>query len=205
MHGNPFPRWMAIAILLVIATTFGSNHIAARYAIDHGVNITTAVAARSLGAALFVGVLLLASKVPLALPAATRWRAVAIGALIAVQSFCIYSAVARIPVALALLAFNTFPMIFSLISWAADGERPARRALIAMPVALCGLALALDVLGASGNVAERWSEIGVGVGFALGAAVSFATALFFTSRWLKDVDGRLRTFLTMSTVAVLML
>jgi drug/metabolite transporter (DMT)-like permease len=39
----------------------------------------------------------------------------------------------------------------------------------------------------------------------VGAAVTFATALFFTSRWLKDVDGRLRTFLTMSTVAVLML
>jgi len=31
-----------------------------------------------------------------------------VGVLIAVQSFCIYSAVARIPVALALLAFNTF-------------------------------------------------------------------------------------------------
>jgi drug/metabolite transporter (DMT)-like permease len=201
LHGKPFPRWLSIAMLLVIATTFGSNHIAARYAIDHGVNITTAVAARSIGAALFVGMLVLASRVPLALPAAMRWRAVAIGVLIAVQSYCIYSAVALIPVALALLAFNTFPMMFSLISWAADGARPARRALIAMPVALAGLALALDVFGVSG----RWSEIGVGVGYALGAAVSFAAALYFTSRWLKDMDGRLRTLLTMSTVAVLML
>jgi len=205
LQGKPFPRWLSIAMLLVIATTFGSNHIAARYAIDHGVNITTAVAARSIGATLFVGVLVLASRVPLALPAATRWRAIAIGALIAVQSYCIYSAVARIPVALALLAFNTFPMMFSLISWAVDGERPARRALIAMPVALCGLALALDVFGARGDIAGRWSEIGAGVGFALGAAVSFSTALYLTSRWLKDMDGRLRTLLTMGTVAVLML
>ena len=205
MHGKPFPRWLSIAILLAIATTFGSNHIAARIAFDHGVNVTTAVAARSIGAALFVGVLVLVSRVPLALAAATRWRAVAIGVLIAVQSYCIYSAVARIPVALALLAFNTFPMMFSLISWAADGERPARRALIAMPVALCGLALALDVLGAHGDIAGRWSEIGAGVGFALGAAVSFAAALYLTSRWLKDMDGRLRTLLTMSTVALLML
>jgi drug/metabolite transporter (DMT)-like permease len=205
LHGKPLPRWLSIAILLIIATTFGSNHIAARYAIDHGVNITTAVAARSIGAALFVGMLVLASRVPLALPAVTRWRAVAIGALIAVQSYCIYSAVARIPVALALLAFNTFPMMFSLISWIAGSGRPARRALIAMPVALCGLALALDVLGAHGDIAGRWAEIGVGVGFALSAAVSFAAALFLTSRWLKDMDGRLRTLLTMSTVAVLML
>jgi drug/metabolite transporter (DMT)-like permease len=205
LHGKPFPRWISIAILLVIATTFGSNHIAARYAIDHGVNITTAVAVRSIGAALFVGVLVLTSGVPPALAAATRWRAVAIGALIAVQSYCLYSAVARIPVALALLAFNTFPMLFSLISWAADGERPARRALIAMPIALIGLALALDVFGASGDIAGRWAEIGAGVGFALSAAVSFAAALYLTSRWLRDMDGRLRTLLTMSTVAVLML
>gem|GEM_PF-6844817 len=34
-------------VLLAIAATFGSNHIAARIAFDHGVNITTAVAARS--------------------------------------------------------------------------------------------------------------------------------------------------------------
>ncbi len=205
MQGKPFPRWLSIALLLVIATTFGSNHIAARIAFDHGVNVTTAVAARSIGAALFVGALLLASRVPLALPAATRWRAIAVGVLIAVQSYCLYSAVARIPVALALLAFNTFPMMFSLISWATGAERPARRALIAMPVALCGLALALDVFGARGDIAGRWAEIGTGVGYALGAAVSFATALYFTSHWLKDVDGRLRTLLTMSTVAVLML
>ncbi len=205
MHGKLFPRWLSIAILLLIATTFGSNHIAARVAFDHGVNIITAVAARSIGASLFVGALLYASRVPLAVPAATRWRAVVIGVLIALQSFCLYSAVARIPVALALLAFNTFPMMFSLITWAIDGERPARRALIAMPIALCGLALALDVLGAHGDIAGRWSEIGTGVGFALSAAVSFAMALYFTSRWLKDVDGRLRTFITMSTVALLML
>ncbi len=205
MHGKPLPRWLSIATLLAIATVFGSNHIAARIAFDHGVNITTAVAARSIGAALLVGALLFASRVPLALPAATRWRAIAVGVIIAVQSYCLYSAVARIPVALALLAFNTFPMMYALLSWAADSERPARRALIAMPVALCGLALALDVFGASGDIAGRWAEIGAGVGFSLAAAVSFAAALFLTSRWLKEVDGRLRTLLTMSTVAVLLL
>jgi drug/metabolite transporter (DMT)-like permease len=192
-------------MLMTIATVFGGNHIAARYAFNHGVNITTAVAARSIGAALFVGVLLAASRVPLALPAATRWRAIGIGVLIAVQGYCVYSAVARIPVALALLAFNTFPMMFTLLSWAVNKERPARRALIAMPVALFGLSLALDVFGASGGIAGRWAEIGAGVGWALSAAASFALALLLTSRWLKEVDGRLRTFITMSTVAVLLL
>ena len=72
MPGKPFPRWLSVAILLAIATVFGSNHIAARIAFDHGVNVTTAVAARSIGAALFVWMLLVVSRVPLTLPAASR-------------------------------------------------------------------------------------------------------------------------------------
>ena len=43
------PRWAGIALLLVIATVFGSNHVAARIAFDHGTNVTTAVAVRSAG------------------------------------------------------------------------------------------------------------------------------------------------------------
>jgi drug/metabolite transporter (DMT)-like permease len=120
-----------------------------------------------------------------------------------VQSFCLYSAVAAIPVALALLAFNTFPMLFVLLTWAAGGENPGRRALVAMPLALFGLVLALDILGTLQGMAGRWAEIGAGVGWALGAATSFALVLFLTTRHLKDVDGRVRTLLTMGATAVL--
>jgi drug/metabolite transporter (DMT)-like permease len=121
---------------------------------------------------------------------------------VAVQSFCLYSAVAAIPVALALLAFNTFPMLFVLLTWAAGGENPGRRALVAMPLALFGLVLALDILGTLQGMAGRWAEIGAGVGWALGAATSFALVLFLTTRHLKDVDGRVRTLLTMGAAAV---
>lgn len=205
MHDAPVPRWLGVVLLMLIATTFGGNHIAARVAFDHGANVTTGVAARSLGTALFVLVLLRLQGVPIALPAALRWRAALIGVLIAVQSYCIYSAVARIPVALALLAFNTAPLLFVLISWAADGERLTRRTLVAMPVALVGLALALDVTGRSGDIAGRWAEIGAGVSYALGAAVSFASVFYLNGRWLKRVDGRVRTLVTMAVVAVIAL
>jgi drug/metabolite transporter (DMT)-like permease len=195
------PRWLGIAALLAIATTFGSNHVAARVAFEHGANVTTAVALRSVGAALFVLALLAAARVPLRLAPAHRARALVTGLLIAVQSYCIYSSVALIPVALALLAFNTFPMLFVLLAWAAGGERPAARAIVAMPVALGGLSLALDVWGQGDDMAGRWAEIGPGVLWALGAAVSFAAALYSTTHWLKDMDGRLRTFWTMSVTA----
>jgi drug/metabolite transporter (DMT)-like permease len=202
---QPIPRWAGIALLLAIATIFGSNHIAARVAFDHGTNVTTAVAFRSTGTALVVLALLLFNGISLRMPGKTFAHSVFIGLLIAVQSYSLYSAVALIPVALALLAFQTFPMLLALISWAGGGERPSRRVLLAMPVALLGLALALDVWGKSGDIAGRWAEVGAGVLWAIGASVSFAMALYLITRWLGGMDGRLRSFLFMSVVAVVTL
>jgi drug/metabolite transporter (DMT)-like permease len=205
----PLPRWLGVVLLMLIASVFGANHVAARLAFDHGANVTTAVAFRSTGTALFVLALLLANRIPFALDAVTRWRALGIGVILAVQSYCLYSAVALIPVALALLAFNTFPLMLSLMSWAAGAERPSRRTLFAMPVALAGLALALDVAGvAAGGAVDfgaRWADIGRGVGFALAAAISFATVMFLTTRWLQDVDGRMRSFLMMCAICAVVL
>jgi drug/metabolite transporter (DMT)-like permease len=204
---KPVPRWAGVATLLLIAVVFGSNHVAARLAFDHGAGVTTAVAIRSSVTALAVLSLLLLARVPLRMPAPTLRRGLAIGLLMSAQSYCLYSAVARIPVALALLAFNTFPVVLALLSWASGAERPLPRTLVAMPVALAGLAMALDVFGwapadaQSGGFTRMWP----GVAFALGASVSFATALLLTTRWLGDVDGRLRTFLLMSVIAVVTL
>jgi drug/metabolite transporter (DMT)-like permease len=190
---------------MVVATIFGANHVAARIAFEHGTNVTTAVAFRSTGTAVFLLFLLLFSGISIRVNAKTARQSILIGLLVASQSYCLYSAVAIIPVALALLVFQTFPMMLALLSWAVGGERPARRALVVMPVALVGLALALDVYGKSGNVAARWDEIGAGVLWALGAAVWFAAVLLLMTRWLAGMDGRLRSFLTMCVVAVVVL
>jgi len=194
------PRWAGVGLMLLLATVFGSNHVAARIAFDHGTNVTTAVAFRSAGTALFVLALLLLTGASLRVPRQSLLRTLGVGLLITVQSYCLYSAVARIPVALALLAFNTHPMLLSLVSWLSGGDRPARRVLVAMPVALFGLALALDVWGKSGDVAGRWAEIGAGVLWASGASLSFATAMLLTAK-LGALDGRLRSLLTMTIVA----
>lgn len=198
-----FARPAGIALLFTIAVVFGCNHIAARLGFDHGLTVNTAVAARSAVTALSVLLLLVAVRVPLALPRPTLTRGLAIGAILAVQSYSLYSSVARIPAALALLVFNTHPMLLALMSWAVNGTRPPTRALVAMPVALVGLALALDLENKAGGFAGRWGEIGGGVAFALAAAITFATAMLLTARWLQGVDGRLRSALTMGTVAVL--
>ena len=123
------------------------------------------------------------------------------------QSLCLYSSVARLPVALALLAFNTYPLWTALWARLVYRHRAERRVLLAMPVMLLGLALALDVFGAASGLgaAAQWRQIGAGVAFALAAAATFGLALVLTQHEAGDVDGRLRTASTMALVAVLAL
>ena len=197
----------AFATLLLIALMMGANHVAARLAFDHGVDVLTAVSLRSGITALVVGLLVLLQGVPRTLTARHRRALPAIGLLIAVQSFCLYSAVARLPVALALLAFNTYPLSTALWARVLYGHRPERRVLLAMPLLLLGLALALDVLGAASGLgaAAQWGRIGAGVGFALTASISFGLALVWTQHEAGDLDGRLRTATTMGLVGLLAL
>ena len=209
---EPVPRpaslsTAAFATLLLIALLMGANHVAARVAFNHGVDVATAVVFRSSITALVVGGLLVVQGVPVQLSAKHRRALPAIGVLIAVQSLCLYSAVARLPVALALLAFNTYPLWTALWARIVYGHRPERRVLLAMPVMLAGLALALDVFGAASGLgaAGQWSRIGAGVAFALAAAATFGLALVFTQHEAGDLDGRLRTATTMGQVALLAL
>ena len=197
----------AFATLLLIALMMGANHVAARFAFENGVDVATAVTFRSAVTALAVTTLLYVQRVPVRLTARHRRALPAIGVLVAVQSLCLYSAVARLPVALALLAFNTYPLWTALWARVAYAHRAEPRVLRAMPVMLVGLALALDVFGAASGLgaAGQWARIGVGVAFALGAAATFGFALVLTQHETADLDGRLRTATTMAIVAALAL
>ena len=197
----------AFATLLLIALMMGANHVAARVAFNNGVDVATAVAFRSVITALAVGTLIALQKLPLAFTARHRVFLVAIGLLIGVQSLCLYSAVARLPVALALLAFNTYPLWTGFWAWLIYRRRPEPAVLVAMPVILLGLALALDVLGAASGLgaAGQWGRIGIGVAFALMAAATFGIALVLTQHEAADLDGRVRTATTMGLVGVLAL
>ncbi|HPG81439.1 MAG TPA: EamA family transporter, partial [Piscinibacter sp.] len=79
----------AFATLLLIALLMGANHVAARVAFNHGVDVATAVVFRSSITALVVGGLLVVQGVPMRLSAKHRRALPAIGVLIAVQSLCL--------------------------------------------------------------------------------------------------------------------
>jgi len=208
--GTPGARSLsgtAFATLVLIAFMMGANHVAARVAFEHGADVATAVVARSVVTALVVGSLVLVMRVPVRLTARHRRALPAMGVLVGVQSLCLYSAVARLPVALALLAFNTYPLWTALWARVLYGHRPEPRVLRAMPVMLAGLALALDVFGAASGLGAQaqWLRIGTGVAFAMAAAATFGLALVVTQYEASDLDGRLRTATTMSIAAVIAL
>jgi drug/metabolite transporter (DMT)-like permease len=202
MEAKLSPR-LGIVIMIGIAILFGANHVAARMAFDAGASVATAVLIRATGTALFLLVLLKFQGVSLAIPRLLLPRAALLGVVMAIQSYCLYSAVALIPAALALLVFHTCPVLFLLLSWATGKEPPRTTALAPMLLALFGLGLALDV--GTDRLWPRWAELGTGVTWALGAAVSFAVMLYGNAHWLPRLDGRLRTLAMTGVTAAIVL
>ena len=109
------------------------------------------------------------------------------------------------PVGLALLVFNSFPLWATLAARVLYDRRPERAVLIAMPVILIGLALALNIAGVLGGDegATQRVVVGPGVLFALGAASTFGLVLALTQHEVADLDGRVRSAFTMAVVGVL--
>ncbi len=185
----------AFATVLLVAFLMGANHVAARIAFNHGADVATGVLFRSGGTALVVLAIVLAQRVRTQATPRQKRVIAFIGLLIGCQSLLIYSAGARMPVALALLAFNTYPFTAALWSWGLWRQRPERAIALAMPVILVGLALALDVFGAASGLGAsgQWARIGAGVAFAVAASAVFGLTLALTQHEVAGVDGRVRT------------
>lgn len=204
LHKNALSR-LAFATLLLIALLMGANHVGARVAFNHGLDVATAVTVRSSFTAIVVTLLIFVQQVPLLLTRRHLKVLPVIGILISIQSLTIYASVARLPVSLALLAFNTYPLWIALWARLLYKHQAEPQVLRAMPVMLFGLALALDVFGATSGLGlkAQWLEIGSGVAFALTAGATFGMAMVLTQHEASDLDGRVRTAATMWMVAII--
>lgn len=188
----------AIVILLGVASAFASNHLCARIAFDHGTSVGTAISVRATFTALLLFFLMRLQGVRIAIPRELRGRTLVAGVLIATQSYALYSAVALIPPALALLVFQTSAMLYVILTWALGREKPSWVALAPMLLALVGLALALNVRGGGGDMA-------VGVAWAFASSLSMTVVYYLNANALKPLDGRLRTFAMTAVTAVLVI
>ena len=181
---------LGVVLMLVVGCLFASNHLNARLAFDHGTSVGTAVSVRATFTALLLFVLMRAQGIRFTIPRELRGRTVLAGVLVATQSYCLYSAVALIPPGLALLVFQTSPVLYVLLTWALGKEQPRLAALAPMLVALVGLAFALNVRPGS----EGAANIPAGIAWAFASGLSMTVVYYLNANALKSLDGRLRTF-----------
>lgn len=202
MKTTYFPRGMAVLLLVGLACAFAGNHIAARIAFDDGAGLLIAILCRSGATSLALGALVLARRKRPCLSAdVLKWQLLA-GLLLGLQSLFIFSAVARIPVGLALLLTNLSPILLALLTAIFGGPTPSRQVLVLMAAIFSGLLLALNIpviVGGQAPIDSRWLE---GVLFGLGSALSFAMVLWITEHRLASMDGTVRSM--MSTALVCM-
>src|SRR4051812_872372 len=192
-----------VLILLGVASCFASNHLCARIAFDHGASVVAAVSVRATFTSLVLLAMMRIQGIRLAIPRELRGRTLLAGLLIASQSYCLYSAVALIPPALALLVFQTSPMLYVLLTWALGRERPRWRALWPMALALVGLSLALNLR--PGHFDTDWAAIRTGVAWAFASGASMTVVYYLNANALKSLDGRLRTFAMTAVTAFLVI
>lgn len=198
---DSFPRPIAICILAALACTFAANHIAARIAFEHQTGLLLAIFCRSGVSVLLLSLVLFYQRDQHPrLPAGSWPWQLLMGLLISVQSLCIYSAITRIPVAIALLLVNVFPLLLVFITWLLGGPAPTRRMIAIMALILLGLGMALDLPTRLAEPPVEGMEWGAGCLFSLGAATAFAFGLWVTANRLGRVPGTLRSLLTMLTV-----
>lgn len=196
---------VALLILLCAATLFASNHVAARVAFDDGTGLILALIARSGMACLIMFSIARMSRQNFRIPSELRARQWLLGFLIAGQSFALYSAVARIPVAVALLLVNTWPVYFITLGWL-TGRHPFRLPLaVLMLLIIFGLTLVLNLPQLLTQDMVLDAQWWTGVGFGLTSALLLCSAMWLTNYHLAGLPGTVRSFYTMALVMTTML
>lgn len=198
----------AIILLLFAATMFASNHVAARLAFDNGTGLVLAIVFRATLASILMFLLALNRKQSFRITKEFLSWVLLVGVLISLQSLTLYSAIAVMPVAVALLLLNAWPILYIFASWWVGETRP-NISLIAIMLVIClGLSLVLDLpsvlLGRTteGSGSFLWWK---GAALALSSAFFLAGAMWITNHKLSKLPGTVRSAYSMFIVAVMLL
>lgn len=182
---TPRAGWIGALLVLVAAALFGSLGVGSRFAYDAGLQPFAFVAWRAAVGALGLGIAVLAmrgaglrsSAAGATAPGARTALALAV-VLGAGVNLSIFLAFQRTTVALALLAFYTYPAMIAATSALLGRERLDGSRLLALGLALTGM-VAVVLGGLGSTTAARVDALGIALGLAAGA---FQTAFFMTSR-----------------------
>ncbi len=184
-------------LALASAVAFACSNASASLAFQGGSNPLTLAAIRFILPALVLMLWLGSTGRPLGLPTREGWIAAGLGALTAIYSLALLSAIGAIPLALAILIFYLFPLVATVILALCGWEQFGWRIVVAIVVALGGLALALDPSFGNLNLA--------GVALAMVAALGLGIVVAVSSRVLHAGDSRPVTLYMAAVAAVLLI
>jgi drug/metabolite transporter (DMT)-like permease len=192
-QANYLSRPLIIFIMLFCSVLFASNHISARIAFDNGTGLLLAIISRGIVALILISIIIIVKKASMRIPRRLiKWQ-VLLGILIAIQSLCLYTAIKLIPVAMALLLVNTWPMMFIIACWL-TGKRSANLATFLVLLSIIiGLFFVLNI-GSSVDVADDWL---LGISLGLFSAVLLTLAMWVTEFNVPSIPGAVRSSYTM--------
>lgn len=159
------------------ATFLGVNTTLARLAYDGGSNPATVVFLRFAMIALIVGVVIAYTRRSFRMPRAAFLPLSGLAFALVFQGVSYLSAVAYIPVGLAVMLFYTYPLMVAAASWLIDKQTISRSRFIALLVAFAGIGLAV---GPSFAVLHGW-----GIVLALMGAFGLMAQFMFSARAMK--------------------
>ena len=190
-------RRRAFTIFSAIAIAFALANTSASLAYHGGSNSLTVAAMRFVLPTAVLVVWLRMRGVPLSLPGRAGWVAAVLGAVTAVYTWALQSAIEAIPLALAILVFYLFPLVGTVILGVCGREKRDWRTIAAIMLAFVGLALALDPRG--GNLDIE------GVALAFVGSLGLGTVIAISSRVFRAGDSRPVTLYMAAIASVLLI
>ncbi|HUW64335.1 MAG TPA: DMT family transporter [Spirochaetia bacterium] len=164
-----------ILLVLLSAAGFGLMPIFASYAYESGLNVPTLLFLRfAFAAVILFGYLFVKNK---------QWgltrKQIALllllgGVLYTLQSFFYFSSVKYVPVPLAVLLLDLYPVFVAILSSFVNRERPSKSVVFSIVLSLLGIVLVVGRPSGSVSLA--------GVLYAIGAAVVYSLYIVIASR-----------------------
>lgn len=190
-------EWAGSALALAAAVAFALANTSASMAYQGGSNPLTVAALRFVLPTAVLVVWLRMRGVPLGLPGSNGWMAAALGAITAIYTWALLSAIGVIPLALAVLVFFLFPLVANVILGICGWEKHGWRMIAAIMLAFVGLALALDPRGSNVDIE--------GVGLAFVGALGLGIVIALSSRVFRAGDSRPVTLYMAAVAGVLLI
>ena len=166
---TPQTNLRGIAHAALVGIAFAANSTLAGVAYAGGSNALSVLVVRAALACMVLFLVLGRHAVPRRLPARRRYAAIGLGLLFASYSYGVMASIQRLPVALVIVTFYTYPMMVAIVAWCRGREPFRTRTAAALLVAFVGIGLALDIVGAKPDL--------IGVGLTLASAMILTLVL----------------------------